>query len=219
MGQPAHQPGCSDGYNVLIDHSWPPTVSYATGNGWTAGPGNPFTGTPVVVNGLPDYGDQIREPCRCVGLGVRKRSRRSLPMRGKATIRQYRGALLGMSAVFLIVLVFWSRFVGKTMQYAVSPDGRNVAEYREYKQSSATSTDLSTIELRARLSPIRHTVLSGLDYGGRLSVKWLDSRNLLVTCTGCNPLCLALPRSNCTAIDVVRRENKWRDVSIHYILQ
>ena len=29
-----------------------------TGKQWSAGPGNPFTGTPVVVNGFPDYGDQ-----------------------------------------------------------------------------------------------------------------------------------------------------------------
>jgi len=32
--------------------------NYAAGRGWSAGPGNPFTGNPVVVNGLPDYGDQ-----------------------------------------------------------------------------------------------------------------------------------------------------------------
>jgi hypothetical protein len=30
----------------------------ATGKPWSAGPGNPFTATPAMVNGYPDYGDQ-----------------------------------------------------------------------------------------------------------------------------------------------------------------
>jgi len=35
------------------------SVNYATGKGWTAGPGNPFTGDPGQVNGQPGYyGDQ-----------------------------------------------------------------------------------------------------------------------------------------------------------------
>ena len=32
--------------------------NYAKGKGWTAGPGNPFTGNRVVVDSLADYGDQ-----------------------------------------------------------------------------------------------------------------------------------------------------------------
>jgi hypothetical protein len=31
---------------------------YAPPAKWTAGPGNPFTGKPAIVNGQPDYGDQ-----------------------------------------------------------------------------------------------------------------------------------------------------------------
>lgn len=121
--------------------------------------------------------------------------------------------ICGIAVTLAVVNRFWA---GQTLQYSISPDGRSIAECREYKQSSATSTDLKTVELRTRFNPVRHTVLSGLDYGATLSITWIDSRNLLVTCRGCNPLDLQIRCNNCTALDIVKRETEWRDVSIKY---
>jgi hypothetical protein len=120
-------------------------------------------------------------------------------------------------AVIAVVAVLWARlFAGTTRQYALSPDGKSIAEYREYRQGSATTTDLGTVELKSRLNPIRHTVLSGPDYGANLSLTWVDSRNLIVECEGCsagNVVC-----HNCTALDIVKKESRWHDISIHYAL-
>jgi hypothetical protein len=45
-----------------------------------------------------------------------------------------------------------------------------------------------------------------LDYGADLSIRWIDSRNLLVTC----------PNSDGKLDFYGGDEAKWRDVSIHY---
>jgi hypothetical protein len=128
--------------------------------------------------------------------------------------------LLGVIAVLASDALYGRLFEGQVRQYEPSPDGNNIAEYRQYKQSGgATSTDLTTVELRTRLNPIRHTVLSGLDYGAKLSITWIDSRNLLITCNGCNPRDLLVPCKNCTSLDIVKKEAQWRDVSIHYAVQ
>jgi hypothetical protein len=42
--------GAVDYYNAL--------KNVVKGRQWNAGPRNPFTGTPAMVNGYPDYGDQ-----------------------------------------------------------------------------------------------------------------------------------------------------------------
>jgi hypothetical protein len=134
-----------------------------------------------------------------------------------------RGALAILLATVVIFAadVFYGRFFeGTIRQYQTSPDGSKVAEYREYGQSGgATSTDLSTVELRTRLNPIRHTVLAGLDYGGKLTITWIDSQNLLITCYGCTPRNLLVPCTNCTSLDIMRKEATWRDVSIRYVIR
>lgn len=134
----------------------------------------------------------------------------------KPLIQMYRVAFLG--ALTILVVILWIRiFAGETLQYTPSPDGENIAEYRRYKQSSATTTDLITIELRSRFNPIRHTVLSGLDYGATFSLNWRDSRNLIVGCQGCNPANLTV-RGAPTAFAAVKKEERWNGVSILYAL-
>jgi hypothetical protein len=117
---------------------------------------------------------------------------------------------------FIATYVVYGRLLeGTTVQRFESPDRNAVAEYREYAQSSATSTNLSTIELRTSFNPFRHTVLSGLDYGGRLSISWIDFHNLLVRCTNCADL--ELKCNHCgDRFYVIRKETKWRDITIHY---
>ena len=142
-----------------------------------------------------------------------------MSVRTKTPIPRAIAVLFGVLAILAAYIAHGRFFGGEIRQYRRSPDGTTIAEYREYKQSSATSTDLSTIELRTRYNPIRHTVLSGLDYGANLSITWIDSRNLLITCNGCNPRDLLAPCNNCTGLDIVKKEGRWRDVSIHYAVQ
>jgi hypothetical protein len=73
-------------------------------------------------------------------------------------------------------------FSGQLLEYKVSPDGKYVAEYRSYYQGGgATTTNLKGVEIRTKLNPFRHTIIDALDYGADLSIRWIDSRNLLVT--------------------------------------
>jgi hypothetical protein len=93
-------------------------------------------------------------------------------------------ALIVLAAIVVgaAALLYARMFAGRTLQYAISPDVQNVAECREYEESSATTANLITVELRGRYDPIRHTVMSGLDYGAQVSITWLDSRRLLIRC-------------------------------------
>ena len=84
-----------------------------------------------------------------------------------------------------ILIAYLNFFSGKIRGYEISPDGRYVAEWREYDQSSARTTNLSTVQIRTRYSPFRRWVLSGLDYGAELSLIWIDSKNLVVQCGSC----------------------------------
>jgi hypothetical protein len=93
--------------------------------------------------------------------------------------------LLGVAAIFLAYGLYGKLFDGDIRQYQVGPDGNNIAEWKVYHQSGATSTDLIAVKLRKRFNPFRHAVLFGLDYGADLSVTWIDARNLLVPCPKC----------------------------------
>jgi hypothetical protein len=83
-------------------------------------------------------------------------------------------ALLG-SAVVVIMALYGQLFAGQVRELEVSPDQNKIAEWRMYGKTSATTSPFSAIELRTRMNPFRHTILSGVDYGAELSVSWLDA--------------------------------------------
>jgi hypothetical protein len=117
-------------------------------------------------------------------------------------------------AVILALIFLYGRlFAGKILQYQASPDQQNIAEWRIYEESSATTTDLSAIELKTRFWPFRHTVLSGLDYGAKISVDWVNSTTLVIRCANCGGF--EVKCDNC-ALYIVRKETKWHNVLIHY---
>lgn len=93
-------------------------------------------------------------------------------------------------------------FSGQVMQRLQSPNGQTVATIRKFGRLSG---NLTGIELRARREPLRHFVLTGLDYDDGLSISWENPRNLIVQCT------------NCTDISIYRCEQRWHDVTIHYV--
>lgn len=106
--------------------------------------------------------------------------------------------LVVLLAVILAVFMVSARlFSGNVGQSAVSPDGKYVAECRDFRY-------LSTVQPRSRLNPFRHTVVSLQDDAG-LSVKWIDSKNLLVDCQKCGEL-----------YATGEKETSWHDVVIHY---
>jgi hypothetical protein len=125
---------------------------------------------------------------------------------------------LAVALAFVAYGLHGRLFEGDIRQYQVSPDWKNIVEVREYHQSSATSTDLITVELRTRANPFRRTVLGGLDYGADLSVKWIDSRNLLVRCTKCGSFNVRDDTYG-SILYVLEKETTWHDVSIHYSIE
>jgi hypothetical protein len=126
--------------------------------GHPPGPGHPFTGTPVIVNGQPI-------------MATKRRRYRILVV-----------ALIGVAAL----TAFWMKlllFSGEVLDYKVSPDTKYIAEYRFYEQGGgATATNLKGVEIRTQLNPFRHTIIDALDYGADLTIQWIDSRNLLIKC-------------------------------------
>ena len=111
---------------------------------------------------------------------------------------------------FVALVLLWLRFRldgGDLLDYKVSPDGKYIAEYRLYEQRGATSTDAKAVQVRTKLNPFRHTLVDALDYGADLSITWIDSRNLLITC----------PESG-GKLDFYGGDTKWHEISIHYEL-
>jgi hypothetical protein len=66
-----------------------------------------------------------------------------------------------------------------------------------------------SVVLRRRFSPFSAGVFGGLDYGARIKVHWMNSRNLLIICERCDKLDY---RGT-----TMRRE--WNGVMIHYDIQ
>jgi len=81
-----------------------------------------------------------------------------------------------------------------------------VAECRILGFTAATDSAATTVQLRTKFNPFRHTVFSGLLYGGDLRISWADSRTLVVKCHGC---------SNA---DIRGMQQKWNAVSIRYVM-
>jgi hypothetical protein len=64
--------------------------------------------------------------------------------------------VLGTVCILATAYVLYGRlFEGDVRQYEISPDGNTIAEWREYPQSNATSTDLTAVQLRTRFNPFR----------------------------------------------------------------
>ena len=114
-------------------------------------------------------------------------------------------ALLALVGIWLYVRLF----SGQVLACKASTDGKYVAEYRFYYQTGgATVTHLKGVEIRTRFNPLRHTIIDALDYGGDLTVNWIDSRNLLITC----------PNSGGKLDFYGGDKTSWHDVTIHYDL-
>jgi hypothetical protein len=124
----------------------------------------------------------------------------------------------GVTLLLGILITYLAFFSGRIRAYEISPDGRYVAEWREYDQSSATTTNLSTVQIRTRYSPFRRWVLRGLDYGAEFSLIWIDSNDLVVQCGSCGGF--EVKCSTCLdGLYVERKESSWRDVHIRYTNQ
>jgi hypothetical protein len=129
-------------------------------------------------------------------------------------LRFFSGGVV-LLAAFIIYQGF---FLGEVRDYRVSPNGEYIAEWRVYGQGAATSTDLSTVQLKTRINPFRRRVLTGLDYGAQISLIWVDSKTLVVQCGGCGGF--EIKSDACgNALYVVGKENSWRDVQIRYTNQ
>jgi len=124
--------------------------------------------------------------------------------------------LFGITSVIVLVLLYGHLFGGQTAQWEESPDHKKVAECRRYGTSSATTSELRTIELRTRFNPFRHTVLSGLDYGAKLSVSWIDSKNLMVQCGNCGNFEIKCDACS-DGLYIFQKKDRWHDVRIHYV--
>lgn len=121
--------------------------------------------------------------------------------------------IVGLLAALVLYLGLSQKV--QTLQRAVSPDGKYIAEWREYDQSSATTSNLDTVELKSRSSPFRRMVLTGFWAAGP-SIVWMDSRNLRVGCNGCGNFEVKCDRCKEQEFYIFSKETQWRDVKIHY---
>lgn len=115
--------------------------------------------------------------------------------------------LVGVLFAIVLFVLYLRLFAGEVIQRTESPDGRFVAEVRELHNGSAVDADNIGVELRTKWNPFRHEIYGGLDYGVGISISWVDSANLLVTCTKCEKLGQSF------------KESKWHDVVIQYVGQ
>jgi len=116
---------------------------------------------------------------------------------GRLPFRRIIKAALLLILIVAASLTFARLFSGKVRQSATSPDGKYVADCREFR-------DFSTVQIGPKFNPFRHTVVDLL-YDAGLSVTWIDSKNLLIDCQKCGEL-----YAN------VKKDSRWRDVSIYY---
>jgi len=115
-----------------------------------------------------------------------------------------------------------------------SPDGKYISQVRTSDTGSAVDVDYISVDLQPRWNPFRHEIFGGLDSGAQLTIPWLDSQNLLITCTKCDNLGQEYlgekgesiePEhrlSTCAGCGTPRyayKEDKWHDITIHYVTQ
>jgi hypothetical protein len=89
----------------------------------------------------------------------------------------------------------------------ISPDGHTTAEVDVSEWGGATEAAHTGVRLRSRFNPFKHYVFVGLDYGAKVTVSWIDSRNLLIKC------------QNCDKLTTKTEEHKWHDITIHYEIE
>jgi len=123
--------------------------------------------------------------------------------------RRYAGALKLAGTVVTIfgaAILYLRLFAGTVQQRLPSPDGSMVAECRVLGFTAATDSPATTVQLRTKFNPFRHTVFSGLLYGGDVNISWADSGTLVVKC------------HRCSNADIRGMEQKWNTVSIRYLM-
>lgn len=103
------------------------------------------------------------------------------------------------------VVAYLRFFAGHVQETAESPEQNLVAEVRLYNFGFATDAPDTAVQLRTRLNPLRHTIFFALNYGGSVTVSWLDSHTLMVRC------------QNAKNLSIYKKLPAWNDVSIRYI--
>ena len=142
-----------------------------------------------------------------------------------------------LAGIIVTVCFFWlylQLVSGHALQHLTSPDGKYIGQVRTSETGSAVDVDYISVDLQPRWNPFRHEVFGGLDGGTHLTISWMDSQNLLITCTECNNLGQTYigekgesiqPEnrfSTCAKCGTPRyahKEDKWRDITIHYVIQ
>lgn len=109
-------------------------------------------------------------------------------------------------------MVYKNVFGGQTRQHLASPDGRVIAEVNSSDDAPATDVNYLCVLLRTKSNPLRHCVFGGGDLGARLSVSWIDSKNVLIECEDCS----TNPLINSKLAPPYKKESRWHDITIHY---
>jgi len=154
----------------------------------------------------------------------------SVPNPRRTTVK----ILVGIIVAVCIFALYLQLVSGHALQHIDSPDGRYIGQVRTSETGSAVDVDYISVDLQLRWNPFRHEVFGGLDGGSHVSISWLDSQNLLITCAKCNNLGQTYigekgesiePEhrlSTCAECGTPRyayKEDKWRDITIHYVIQ
>lgn len=114
-------------------------------------------------------------------------------------------ALVSIIMSLALGIVYLRTSSGRTLQRLPSPDGGVIAEINTSGFAAATDAYYTGVLLRTRHNPLRHYVFGGLDYGAKIAISWIDSKNLLIQCEECR---------NLNGGNV--REARWHDIMIHY---
>jgi hypothetical protein len=122
---------------------------------------------------------------------------------------------LGLAGLVIVFLVYLGFFAGNVRQSAVSPDGRYIAEWREFETSSATTVNSWHLQLRKRSDQFRHSELVA-EFVDKPTLVWVGSNRLLVDCASCGNF--AVKCDSCTQqwAHIYSKQTEWRDVAIHY---
>jgi hypothetical protein len=78
------------------------------------------------------------------------------------SLAKFRLILILFVAILGGASLYGRLFAGKIKQRFISPGGKVVAEYRIYDFAAATDADESSVQLRTKFKPFRHTVFSEL---------------------------------------------------------